>query len=103
MTTITFKHTEDLLQHESDQLPTTLPPLPDSSNWPYPTCPNQQTNNSKCIITVKNPAPWQQQQLQAINNSPPTDTYQAALVELGRLLLKDEDQTPWMSLRKMLR
>jgi hypothetical protein len=56
------------------------------------------------IITVKNPAPWQQQPPQsvpAVNNNSPPDTYQAALVELGTILLKEEDQTPWMSLRKV--
>ena len=56
------------------------------------------------IITVRNPAPWQLQQTQPMppaNNTPPPDTYQAALVELGTILLKDEDQTPWMSLRKV--
>jgi hypothetical protein len=55
-------------------------------------------------ITVKNPAPFQQQAAQsmpAANNTPPPDTYQAALLELGRILLKDEDQTSWFSLRKI--
>jgi hypothetical protein len=37
----------------------------------------------------------------AANNTPPPDTYQAALLELGKILLKEEDQTPWMSLRKI--
>jgi len=38
--------------------------------------------------------------MSAVNNPPP-DTYQAALLELGKILLKDEDRTPWMSLRKI--
>ena len=94
-------------QHQADQSPTTLPELPDTSTGPSPQpvpCPAPQANNGKCIITVKNPAPWQLQQPQsmpAVNNTPPPDTYQAALVELGKILLKDEDQTPWMSLRKI--
>ena len=37
----------------------------------------------------------------AANHNPPPDTYQAALLELGLILLKDEDRTPWMSLRKI--
>ena len=55
------------------------------------------------IITVRNPAPWQQQpqSMPTSNDSPPPDTYQAALIELGKILLKGEDQTPWMSLRKV--
>jgi hypothetical protein len=35
------------------------------------------------------------------DNTPPPDTYQAALLELGKILLKEEDQTAWMSLRKI--
>jgi hypothetical protein len=55
-------------------------------------------------IIFKHPAPYQQQpppSMPATNNAPPPDTYQAALVELGKILLKDEDQTAWMSLRKI--
>ena len=36
-----------------------------------------------------------------VNHNPPPDTYQAALLELGKILLKDENQTPWMSIRKV--
>jgi hypothetical protein len=52
-------------------------------------------------ITVKNPAPWQLQQPTPESHDPPPDTYQAALVKLGQILLKDEDQTPWVSIRKL--
>ena len=57
-------------------------------------------------IIVRSLTPDEQQQLDSISaacDAPPPDTYQAALVELGRILLKDEDedQTPWMSLRKI--
>jgi hypothetical protein len=52
-------------------------------------------------ITVKNPAPYQQQPTPKANNAPPPETYQAALLELGTILLKDGDQTSWMSLRKI--
>jgi hypothetical protein len=37
----------------------------------------------------------------ARDNTPPPDTYQAALLELCKLLLTDENQTSWMSLRKI--
>ena len=39
----------------------------------------------------------------AVNNPPPPDTYQAALLELGNILLnnQDEDDTPWLSIRKI--
>ena len=106
MNTITFQQIECVIQHEPDKTPAILPPLPDTSNWlcpkPVPS-PTPRANNSKCIITVKNPAPWQLQQLQSTPepNNPPPDTYQAALLELGTILLKDEDQTAWMSLRKI--
>jgi len=38
-----------------------------------------------------------------VNNAPPPDTYQAALLELGNILLnnQDEDDTPWLSIRKI--
>jgi len=55
-------------------------------------------------IIVKHAATYQPQPPQsmpAANNTPPPDTYQAALLELGSILLKDEDQTPWFSLRKI--
>jgi hypothetical protein len=106
MTTITFKLTECLTQNEPDPAPAMMPPALEMSTARYPApvrSPAPQANNSKCIITVKNPAPWQLQQLQSKSeiNTPPPDTYQAALVELGRILLKEEDQTAWMSLRKI--
>ena len=62
MTKITFKHAECLIQHEPEHPPTTSPPLPDSSNWPYPKpipCPAKRADESRCIITAKNPPPTQ--------------------------------------------
>ena len=60
MTTITFKQTECVIQHEPDQPRSTLPPLPDTTDWPYPKpIPSSRTQpvESKCIITAKNPLP----------------------------------------------
>jgi hypothetical protein len=95
-------------QRQPDEPPTTAPPpVPETAAIPKPApipCPAKQPDQSRCIITVKNPAPWQQQAAQskpAANNTPPPDTYQSALLELGTILLKDEDQTPWFSLRKI--
>ena len=34
-------------------------------------------------------------------NNPPPDTYQAALITLGGILMNGEDSTPWMSIRKL--
>ena len=97
-----------LIQRQLEEPPTaTSPPVPETTATPNLapiTCPTPEANNSKCIITVKNPAPCQPQPPQstaAANNTPPPDTYQAALVELGNILLKGEDQTPWFSLRKI--
>jgi len=106
MTTVTFKNAKCLTQNEPGQTAAMMPPPLDMSTAPDPKpapSPASQANNSKCIITVKNPAPWQLQQLQSTPepNNPPPDTYQAALLELGTILLKDEDQTAWMSLRKI--
>jgi hypothetical protein len=62
MTTISFKHTECVIQHDPDQPRTTLPPLPDTSNWAYPKpvpCPAKQSDDAKCTITVRFPLPAQ--------------------------------------------
>lgn len=103
-------HTVNTIFHphfqESNQPPTALPPLLDTTDWPHPKpvpCAAKEADNGKCTVTAKNPAPWQLKQPQSMPaaNNPPPDTYQAALLELGLILLKDEDQTPWMSLRKL--
>ena len=104
MTTVTFKNAKCLTQNEPGQTAAMMPPPLDMSTAPHPTPvarPAPQANNSKCIITVKNPAPYQQQPTPKANNAPPPETYQAALLELGTILLKDGDQTSWMSLRKI--
>jgi len=90
-----------LVQRQPDEPPTTAPPpVPETAAIPNPapvSCQAPQADNTKCIIRVKNPAPWHQQAAQsmpATNTTPPPDTYQAALVELGKLLLKDEGSKP---------
>jgi len=62
MTTITFKQTECTIQHEPDQPRTTLPALPDTTDWadPKPVAnPDRPPQESKCIITFKNQPPTQ--------------------------------------------
>ncbi len=62
MTPITFKQTECLIQHEPDPRPTSLPPLPDTTDWPYPKpvpCSAKYANNGKCIVTANFPLPIQ--------------------------------------------
>jgi hypothetical protein len=65
--------------------------------------PASERTHAMSTIIFKHTAPNQQQPPQSTPepNNPPPDTYQAALVELGTILLKDEDKTAWMSLRKI--
>ena len=84
---------------------TTFPPMPETTAIPNPLpipCPAPQAVKSKAIVRLINP-PLQDSPPPEpdVINTPPPDTYQAALLELGGILLKKEDSTPWISLRKL--
>ena len=55
------------------------------------------------IIVTKpiNFQPATDQSTAPVSNKRVPPTYEAALLELGRILMKDESFTPWMSLRKI--
>ena len=85
---------------------TTFPPMPETTAIPNPLpipmpCPTPQAVQSKVIVRLINPAAQQPASIPSVNNVPPPDTYQAALLELGEILLKKSDSTPWISLRKL--
>ena len=106
MTTITFKQTECVIRHEPDQPPTTLPPLPDTANWPYPKpvpCPAKYANDGKCIITVKNPLPARpvnaDYQITEFHDDEPWNiTLGEMLIRLGQKVIQGNQRDEWLSM-----
>ena len=79
----------------------------EKTSWsPAPAFPNHpatRKDHPMSTITVKNPAPatTPPQSMPAVNTTHRQTRTRLHFVELGIILLKDEDQTPWMSLRKI--
>ncbi len=106
MTTITFKQTECVIQHQPDP-PTILPPLPDTSTWPTPKpvpCSVPQAVESKAIVTLRSPRP-----IQAPDDDhsitifhDPKDFWNIDLGEmllrLGQKLLESDHGDEWLSM-----
>jgi hypothetical protein len=107
MTAITFQHTEFPMQREPDQR-TTLPPLPDTSNWPYPKpipCQAKQADDGRCIITVKSTV-----SLQPVNAACQTTTFhdpkdfwnidlEEMLLRLGQKVIQGDQSDEWLSMK----
>jgi len=110
MNTITFKHTECVIQHAPDQPRGTLPPLPDRTDWPYPKpVPSSriQPVESKCIITVKNPLPIQPvnadyQITEFHDDSEPWKIDLAELfIKLGQKVIETEQRDRWLTMTQV--
>lgn len=107
MSTITFKDAECLVQHEPDQTPTILPPLPATSDWHHPkpvSCPVKEADESKCIITFKN-----QSSAQPVNADHSTTTFhdpndfwniglEEMLLRLGQKVIQGNQRDEWLSM-----
>jgi hypothetical protein len=107
MTTITFKQTDCVIQHEPDQPRTTLPPLPNTTGWPDPKpVLNQppQKNDGKCTITFKN-----QPSAQPVNADRSTTTFhdpkdfwniglEEMLLRLGQKVIQGNQRDEWLSM-----
>ena len=106
MTTITFKQTECVIQHQPDQPPATLPPLPDTTDWPYPKpvpCSPKQPVESKCIITAKNPLPARpvsaDYQITEFHDDEPWNiTLGEMLIRLGQKVIQGNQRDEWLSM-----
>ena len=110
MSTITFKQTECVIQHQPDQPRSTVPPLPDTTDWPYPKpvpCSAKYANNGKCIITVKNPLPIQPvnadyQITEFHDNSEPWKIDLAELfIKLGQKVIETEQRDQWLTMTQV--
>jgi hypothetical protein len=107
MTTITFKQTECVIQHKPDPPTPTLPPLPDTTDWPYPKpvpCAAKSADDGKCRVTAKFPLPIQ----------PVNDGYQITefhdsndfwniglgemLIRLGQKVIQGDQCDDWLSM-----
>ena len=106
MTTITFKHTEFVMQHEPNQ-PAAPPPLPDTTDWPDPKpvpCPAKEADESNCTITFKN-----QPSAQSVNADCSTTTFHdpkdfcnidlgELLLRLGQKMIQGNQRDEWLSM-----
>jgi hypothetical protein len=109
MTTITFKQTECVIQHEPDQR-TILPPLPDTTDWPDPKpVLNQppQKNDGKCTITAKFPLPTKPANADYLitefhDNSEPWKIDLAELfIKLGQKVIETEQCNRWLTMTQV--
>jgi hypothetical protein len=110
MTTITFKQTECVIQHEPDQPPIPLPPLPDTTDWPYPKpvpCSTTQPVASKCIVTANFPLPIQPVNADYLitefhDKSEPWKIDLAELfIKLGQKVIETEQCGQWLTMTQV--
>lgn len=107
MTTITFKQTECIIQHEADQPRSTIPPLPDTTDWPDPKpvpCSLTKPVESKSIVRFKN-----QPSAQPVNADHSTSSFHdpkdfwnidlgEMLLRLGQKVIQGNQRDEWLSM-----